>query len=449
MQTLTLLKKDELTNRIRDKRQEEWDSFAASWAKKGFPLPNGSLISGILDIGFRSVERLIDDLFETEGTVLSKQNPIDSQYFEKLAEEFRYAAKQEIDIIRSRALEVSGISRDSANDIITTVGHKESSIGDSINRRVQILKEELGLGIFKPTTGPATHVLGDVETNTGRVFGMPRQSKLMGNALRILGFLVENNILAGRGMTLNKLIQSTGIPEEEFDSADIYLLQQKYIEGTMGGKQGSRWVTGHGIEFYENKTGSAKRHKTDDVTMTVPDPRRVFVVHGRDERLRRDFFSFLRALGLQPIEWSEALKLTGKTSPYIGEILDSAFNNAQAILVLLSPDDEVRLNQELWSANEEVQEKEFRLQARPNVLFEAGMAFGKNPNRTLLIEVGNVKPFSDVAGRHVVRLTNDPERGKEVAEKLGTAGCAVVTTGNDWLREGDFSVKRADLTPYP
>lgn len=76
----------------------------------------------------------------------------------------------------------------------------------------------------------------------------------------------------------------------------------------------------------------------------MPDPRKVFVVHGRDDRLRRDFFSFLRALNLQPLEWSEALRLTGKASPYIGEVLDSAFDNAQAVIVLLSPDDEVRLS---------------------------------------------------------------------------------------------------------
>ncbi len=89
-------------------------------------------------------------------------------------------------------------------------------------------------------------------------------------------------------------------------------------------------------------------------------------------------FSFLRALGLQPIEWSEALKLTGKATPYIGEAIESAFKKAQAVIVLLSPDDEVRLSSELWKANEAINEKEILLQARPNVLFEAGigMAFG-------------------------------------------------------------------------
>ena len=170
----------------------------------------------------------------------------------------------------------------------------------------------------------------------------------------------------------------------------------------------------------------------------MSDPRKVFVVHGRNEKLRADFFSFVRALGLEPIEWSEALSLTGKGSPYIGETLDAAFAEAQAVIVLLSPDDEVRLSQALCQVNENIEEKEFRLQPRPNVLFEAGRAFGTHPERTLLIEIGSVKRFSDVAGRHVVRLSDDPKRRLEVAQRLKTMGCPVSMDGRDWLTEGHF-----------
>ena len=167
---------------------------------------------------------------------------------------------------------------------------------------------------------------------------------------------------------------------------------------------------------------------------------KVFVVHGRNNRLREDFFAFLRSISLSPIEWSEAIIMTGKASPYIGEILDKAFSYARAIVVLLSPDDEVRLSSALWSQNEKQEEVEVRKQARPNVLFEAGMAFGREPDRTLLIEVGQVKPFSDVAGRHVVRLNNSAQRRRDVANRLKTAGCAVKIEGDDWLTTGDFEL---------
>ena len=171
---------------------------------------------------------------------------------------------------------------------------------------------------------------------------------------------------------------------------------------------------------------------------TMPDQRKVFVVHGRNERLRREMFSFLRAIGLEPMEWSLVLKLTGKGAPYIGEILDAAFDHAQAIVVMLTPDDEVRLLPELCSAHDPPDEREFRLQARPNVLFEAGMAVARSPDRTLFVQIGAVKPFSDIAGRHLIRLTNAPDRRQEFAERLRTAGCEVSTGGTDWYAIGEF-----------
>jgi predicted nucleotide-binding protein len=195
---------------------------------------------------------------------------------------------------------------------------------------------------------------------------------------------------------------------------------------------------------------AAQKNRTDtNMTDSKPNTKRVFVIHGRDYRLRKDFFSFLRALGLEPLEWSDAVKLTGVATPYIGQILDHAFNEAKAIIVLITPDDEVRLLQDLWSATEEETEKVFHLQARPNVLFEAGMAFGRDPKRTLLIEIGDVKKFSDVAGRHIVRFCDEPKHRKEVAERLKTVGCDVSTSGDDWLTVGNLSITRSAKTDLP
>lgn len=189
----------------------------------------------------------------------------------------------------------------------------------------------------------------------------------------------------------------------------------------------------------ELAAGSRTRTSRKDMMI---DSSKVFVVHGRDERLRRDFFSFLRALHLKPLEWSDVVKLTRKGSPYIGEILDAAFSHAQAVVVLLTPDDEVRLLPELCGTHESPEEREYRAQARPNVLFEAGMAFGRDSERTILVEVGAVKGFSDIAGRHVIRLNDDYERRLEIAERLRTAGCLVSTGGKDWLSTGHFTVTR-------
>ncbi|GEN79487.1 TIR domain-containing protein [Actinotalea fermentans] len=166
--------------------------------------------------------------------------------------------------------------------------------------------------------------------------------------------------------------------------------------------------------------------------------RQVFVVHGRNEALRRSMFDFLRSIDLSPMEWTTAVEWTGDGSPYIGQVLDVAFDRATAVVVLLTPD-EVAYLQPRYGSGADDPEIAPAPQARPNVLFEAGMALGRDARRTVLVEVGSVRPFSDVAGRHVVRLSNDLKRRQELAKRLETAGCAVNLSGTDWHSAGDFT----------
>ncbi len=179
-------------------------------------------------------------------------------------------------------------------------------------------------------------------------------------------------------------------------------------------------------------------------TDRAADPKKVFVVHGRNEVLRQNLFSFLRSIGLQPIEWSQAVGATGTGAPYVGQVLDAAMGIAQAVVVLLTPDDEAKLRAPFIKKTDPPYETELTCQARPNVLFEAGMAFGRFPEQTLLVEIGELRPFSDVAGRHAVRLTNSSQSRHDFALRLETAGCAIDLSGSDWHTIGDFDVKQCD-----
>ncbi len=167
-------------------------------------------------------------------------------------------------------------------------------------------------------------------------------------------------------------------------------------------------------------------------------PKKVFVVHGRNSAARTQMFIFLRALGLEPIEWSQAINLANKGTPFIGEVLDSAFAVAQAVVVLLTGDDEARLKSEYQTKNEPEHEKNLTPQARPNVLFEAGMAFGIHPDRTILVEIGVLRPFSDVAGRHSVKLSDRAQGRLELKNRLKNAGCELDDSGTDWITVGTF-----------
>ncbi|MCH1868000.1 TIR domain-containing protein [Nocardioides sp. CFH 31398] len=163
----------------------------------------------------------------------------------------------------------------------------------------------------------------------------------------------------------------------------------------------------------------------------------MFVIHGRNEPARRGLFAFLRSIGLDPIEWSEAIAMTGKGSPYIGDVLNVAFSAAQAVVVLQTPDDVAHLHESLTYPGDP--ETTPQMQPRPNVLFEAGMALARNEDRTIIVELGQVKSFSDIHGRHVVRLDNSVPKRQELGNRLKTAGCAVRLDGTDWHEDGDLT----------
>ena len=170
----------------------------------------------------------------------------------------------------------------------------------------------------------------------------------------------------------------------------------------------------------------------------TPDLRAVFVVHGRNRALRDAMFAFLRSIDLKPLEWNHAVEFTQSGSPYIGEILDAAFGRAQAVVVLMTPD-EVAYLQQPHADGPSDPDTQPAPQARPNVLFEAGMALGRHPDRTVLVEIGTLRPFSDVAGRHALRFSDNVASRQTLAGRLRTAGCPVDLNGTDWQTTGDFT----------
>jgi predicted nucleotide-binding protein len=165
----------------------------------------------------------------------------------------------------------------------------------------------------------------------------------------------------------------------------------------------------------------------------------VFVVHGRDEELRKSMFAFLRALGLNPMEWSHAVETAKGANPYVGQILDAAMEKVQAVVVLFSPDELAQLKENFCSRDERKTEGRLQGQPRPNVLFEAGLALGAHPDKTLLVQVGKVRSFSDIAGKHLVKLTNEIPRRNDLANRLAKLRCDVDRQGNDWMTAGDFA----------
>lgn len=261
--------------------------------------------------------------------------------------------------------------------------------------------------------------------------GMPADSTAMTKAYQLLS--VEGHTGSG-GFNLSAGEWSTEVDERLRPFRGVATLDDYHavVAAIRGPKQVPQ---GPGLPgSAQGRPEAVRSHSASP----APDPARVFVVHGRNASARDAMFEFLRAIGLRPIEWSQAVRLTGKGSPYIGEILDAAFAEAQAVIVLMTPDEIAYLRSEYASGDSDPEARP-AAQSRPNVLFEAGMAMGHDSARAILVELGDVRPFSDVAGRHAVRLDNSVPRRKELAQRLETAGCIVDTTGDSWLSAGDFT----------
>ncbi len=126
-------------------------------------------------------------------------------------------------------------------------------------------------------------------------------------------------------------------------------------------------------------------------------------------------------------------------NPQIENIIDVAMSKVTAVMVLFSPDEEARLKESLCGRDERRTEGKLAGQPRPNVLFEAGLALGRHPEKTLLVQVGKVRGFSDIPGRHLAKLTNDGPRRNDVANRLEKLGCIINRRGDDWMTEGDFT----------
>lgn len=171
--------------------------------------------------------------------------------------------------------------------------------------------------------------------------------------------------------------------------------------------------------------------------------RKVFVVHGRNTALVTSLFDFLRALNLEPMEWEALISLAQRQlgsggNPEIMEVIRTGFREAHGAVILFSPDDDAKLRRRYWSQHEDAIEKKPAGQPRPNVLLEAGYALGYRLEQTLVVSVGQIRPISDLAGRHILRLDNTAEKRKAFAQRLRDMGFLVQMDGARWLRAGNF-----------
>ena len=172
----------------------------------------------------------------------------------------------------------------------------------------------------------------------------------------------------------------------------------------------------------------------DKQSEPIQDVQYVYVIQGRNQVVRDAIYTFLTILGLQPIA---SLKQQ-KGTPFMGEVLETAFGSAKAIIVLFTGEERVRLRQELQKPGDKNGENTFVPQPGMDQIFKAGYALNRFPERTILIQIGQVKLFSDIDGRYMPNFTGKEAEYRELIERLREIGCVLKEDGKAWQYNESF-----------
>lgn len=244
------------------------------------------------------------------------------------------------------------------------------------------------------------------------------------------------------------VVQATGLSPDRIDDAVDLLDNAGHVSaarwlgtspfgfGQIELKPSGRLVYQKTIARISASTGISP----EATTMSNADRKKVFIIHGRNIKAKIAIEQFLRSINLQPIDFDQLAGAQGGTA-FVGDIVRAGLEQAHGIVALFTPDEYSALRSDQRGGHERPEDIQ-RWQARPNVIFEAGMAYGIAPKRTVLVTLGtDVALFSDVNGIHVARLNNTSKSRSAFYLKLVGMGCEIDKDTHAWLdpeRAGDF-----------
>ena len=164
---------------------------------------------------------------------------------------------------------------------------------------------------------------------------------------------------------------------------------------------------------------------------------KVFIIHGRDLIARDELVKFIKALGLQHLSFERVAAKLGP-APFVADIVLKGINDAAIVIALFTPEEHAAFFDPETSEYRGVEPGEARWQARPNVIFEAGVALGVARDRTILVTLGSdVQLFSDIGGVHFIPLT--ASQGKWLLYERIEGIVGALKPVADWERAADFA----------
>lgn len=213
--------------------------------------------------------------------------------------------------------------------------------------------------------------------------------------------------------TVNEIVD---LLDEEFGSNRLsWQIEHEFQEGLANYLQTPSYKS---VENIIGLVGAAitklsRRTQSSVVTeapMTRPDPKNIFIVHGRDEARWRELKELIETeFGLNPIVLQEQPALGSLT---LIEKFEHYASTCSFAIAVFTPDDEVTADGETY------------LQARPNTIFELGWFCGRlsRSNVMLLLKKGT-SVLSDFQGVVQKRFeATISERVAEIRNELVQAG---------------------------
>lgn len=208
--------------------------------------------------------------------------------------------------------------------------------------------------------------------------------------------------------------------------------------GVMLGGKALTWATGQTLMaycFYFDTIDVDDILKLEGFSMA--DRKKVFIVHGRNNAFKSKICEYLRLIGLTPLEWE---MLITDTTPFTFNVVEHGFKEAQAVLILLTGDDEAKCIEEYLQNDDEDYEKKLTPQPRLNVIFEAGMALALYKERTIIVRFGRQRKFTDIEGMNFINLSDISAANAtstfktSLNKRLANCGCDIDTkTNNEWI----------------
>lgn len=181
-------------------------------------------------------------------------------------------------------------------------------------------------------------------------------------------------------------------------------------------------IQDHPDHLFGNHESPVAVRTASPVRKTEVDPQLVFVVHGRDEKVRESVELFLHRIGLRPI----VLFREVSSGRVIIEKFEHYADRVGYAVILLTPEDVGYLKPDYNGGTKGAEEE----RARQNVVFEMGFFFSHlGRGRVAALQKGRVSKPSDIDGIVYIQMKDgDIEWKVTLAKEMLAAGLSVDMT---------------------